>query len=115
MAKVVKAAPRRAPLHQSECNSAMAQSLLTAGDPFALWPRMPMTIIRNIGQFIGIRCTLCDENRAVPVKTNANEFNWFCIDCTLLVSGLSGPEQRRRTSVGSIVTVGTDFSGRSVD
>jgi len=93
----------------------MAQSLLTAGDPFALLPRLPMTVIRIMGQFIGIRCTLCDEKRAVPVKTNANEFNWFCIDCTLLVSGLSGPEQRRRTSVDSIVTVGTDFSGRSVD
>ena len=51
------------------------------GDPLASLPVLPIVVLRCICEFVGQRCNMCDERRAVLAKSKDGEWDWICIDC----------------------------------
>ena len=60
-----------------------------AGNLFIMYmgSRLPSMLIRLIGQFLGPRCTWCEEHAAVPVRHQAGDWNWVCVQCVVGTSG----------------------------
>ena len=60
-----------------------------AGNPFIMYmgSRLPSMLIRLIGQFLGPRCTWCEEHAAVPVRHQTGDWNWVCVQCVVGTSG----------------------------
>ena len=70
--------------------------------------------LQLVGEFLGLRCTLCDERLGVLVRHADGQFDWFCIKCSLAVINDRTPPTHIHQASGSSASCGSAASSLDI-
>ena len=71
--------------------------------------------LQLVGEFLGPRCTLCDERLGVLVQHADGELDWYCITCSLAVINDRTPPINIHQASGSSASCGSAASSLDPD